>query len=99
MQTAIEKILANETCNSLWKTALPWPAPSLASPEDIDEANEDSQGQDCVAGFDAAGTTDVAEEGVAAVHGGSRYAEVNPGAGANGRASFRDGLARLAACI
>lgn len=97
MQTATEKILANETRDGPWKTALPRPAPSLASPEDIDEANEHPQGQDRVAGFHAAGTADVAEEGVAAVNGGSRYAEVNPSAGANGRASFGDGLARLAA--
>lgn len=83
MQTATEKILANETCNSPWKTALPPPAPSLASPEDVDEADEDTQGQDRVAGFHAAGTADVAEEGVAAVNGGSRYAEVNPAFGAN----------------
>ena len=97
MQIATEKILANETHNCLWKTGLPRPAPSLASPEDVDEANEDPQGQDRVAGFHAAGTADVAEEGVAAVYRGSRYSEVNPSAGANGRASFGDGLARLAA--
>lgn len=89
--------MANETCDGPWKTGLPWPTPSLASPEDVDEANEDPQGQDRVAGFHAAGTADIAEERVAAVNGGSRYAEVNPGAGANGRTSFGDGLARLAA--
>lgn len=97
MQTAAEKILANETCDGPWKTARPQPAPSFASPEDVDEANKDSQGQDCIAGFHATGTTDVAEEGVAAVNRGSRYAKVNPSAGANGRASLGDGLARLAA--
>lgn len=77
--------------------ALPQPAPSLASPEDVEEADQDAQGQDGVAGFHAAGAADVAEEGVAAVNGGSRYANVNPSAGANGRASFGDGLARTAA--
>lgn len=89
--------MANQTCDGPWKVGLPQPAPSLASPEDVDEANEDTQGQDGVAGFHAAGTADVAEEGVAAVNGGSRYADVNSGAGANGRASFGDGLARFAA--
>lgn len=76
--------------------ALPRPAPSLTSPEDVEEADQDAQGQDGVAGFHVAGAADVAEEGVAAVNGGSRYANVNPGTGANGRASFGDGLAGLA---
>lgn len=79
--------------------ALPQAAPSLASPEDVDEADENSQGQDRVTGSDAAGTADVAEEGVAAVNGGGRYSQVDPGAGADGRAPLRDGLAGFAAWI
>lgn len=79
--------------------ALPRAAPSLASPEDVEEADENSQGQEGVAGSDAAGAADVAEEGVAAVNGGGRDSQVDPGAGADGGASLRDGLAGFAAWI
>lgn len=85
-----------QRCRGPLAQGLPWPSPSLTSPEDVDKANQDPQGQDGIAGFNAAGATDVAEEGVAAVDGGSRNAEVNPSTGANGRAAFGDGLARLA---
>lgn len=85
-----------QRCRGPLAQGLPWPSPSLTSPEDVDKANQDPQGQDGIAGFNAAGAADVAEEGVAAVDGGSRNAEVNPSTGANGRAAFGDGLARLA---
>lgn len=85
-----------QRCRGPRAQGLPWLSPSLTSPEDVDKANQDPQGQNSIAGFNTAGTTDVAEEGVAAVDGGSRNADVNPGTGANRRAAFGDGLARLA---
>lgn len=47
-------------------------APLHADPEDIDDAGQDARGHHSVTGFHAAGPTDVAQEGIAARHGGRR---------------------------
>lgn len=73
------------------------PTPLKTHPEDAGETGQDTQCYHGVAGFHAAGTTDVAQGGIAAAGSNTSYADVQVNCWAKGRASLGDTLVTVTA--